>query len=352
MNTAREEVMDSVGDDIKDVIDRLEAQEDETDGLQAKEQVAEERPQEQDTQTEEITTDTAEATETADAETSDNVLRTETEPQKSKYSAPVGWSDEAKTQFAELPEPLQEAIHSREHQIASTMESVSRERKLAQTFLKVVEPFRGLMAAEGLNDPLRAVQGLMTTTAQLAMGSPEAKARKIAELVGHYGIDIEMLDKALNNQLPENPEQTKMQSYVDQRLGGIENYIRNLEASRKQSSAQSIQQDIESFAADPKHEFFDKVRFTMADLLDLAAQRGQAMTMDEAYNRACAADPEISQLIASRAISGSAPNVGEKRRAASSMTPSPAAAPEPQTLEGLSVREILEKSIPGGSDRV
>jgi hypothetical protein len=55
----------------------------------------------------------------------------------------------------------------------------------------------------------------------------------------------------------------------------------------------------------------------MADLMDMAAKRGQAMSMEQAYEKAVLMHPQISQIISARSSQGSMQN---KRRAASSVS--------------------------------
>lgn len=342
-NTARkEEEFDlpedsSLTDDIDSIINRLEGDidEEEGDGLQGQEETVEEG-QEQQAQQEEVKQPETQAK----------------KPPGAKYTPPLDWDDNLKKEWASLPEPVQRRVHEREVQVKQMLQQTASQRRLADQFMQVVEPFRGLMAAEGVQNPLQAVQGLMTTTAQLAMGPPEVKAKKIAELIQHYKIDIEMLDKTLAGQMPENPEMDRFQQMLDQRLGGIEQRFNQMEQTRRQAMQQSAAQSIQEFGADPKHEFFPQVRMIMADFLDLATRNGQRMSLDEAYTRACAAHPEVSKVMAQRNIQQGAPRVDQKRRAASSVRGGSVSTPEARSFEDMDLRDILEKQVPGGDSRI
>jgi len=209
--------------DLNDVINRLEAEaEGDDDGVQ------EENPEiEAQTGKEEPVKDAQEEEEQpAAAETVEEQPQPET-----RYSAPPDWPKD--TNYAELPEAAQAYIHQREVHVNQMLQNVAHERRMAQQFQQVVEPFKGLMAAEGVQDPLAAVHGLMNTTAQLAMGAPEQKARKIADLINHYRVDLEILDKTLAGQMPENPEQAKIEQLINQRLGGIEQRFQQMDQQRQ-----------------------------------------------------------------------------------------------------------------------
>lgn len=219
-----------------------------------------------------------------------------------KFKPPIDWSPTLKQQFRKLPEGVQKAISERESSVANLMQQTANERRTAHAFNGIVNQYRGLMAAEGVQDPLQAVQGLLMTTAQLAMGNPQQKARKIADLIQHYGIDIGTLDSILAGQQPSG-EDSRLEAMLQQRLAPFQQFVDQFQQQRQYQVQQTQQQaysSIHEFAADPKNEFFDDVRLSMADFLDLAAQRGQTMSLKEAYDKACALSPEISQIIAER----------------------------------------------------
>jgi len=71
-------------------------------------------------------------------------------------------------------------------------------------------------------------------------------------------------------------------------------------------------------------EFLPDVREDMADIIDLAAKRGVNLSMQQAYDRACAAHPEIANVMSERkraeAITGGQQVLASKRNAASSIS--------------------------------
>ena len=81
-----------------------------------------------------------------------------------------------------------------------------------------------------------------------------------------------------------------------------------------QQAQGQVANEVNTFGS--QNEFYNDVRSDMADLLDMAANRGRKMSMQEAYNTACAAHPQISKVMQSRQSSKS---VQQKRQAASSI---------------------------------
>jgi hypothetical protein len=272
---------------------------------------------------------------------------------KPTHKPPLDWSPQLKEEFGNLPEPVQKAIHEREVTVANLFQNLSQDRRVAHDFNNIVSEFSGLMAAEGVQDPMQGVRGLLVTTAQLAMGNKASKAQKIADLIRHYDVDIESLDQVLSGEaLP----QQEAQPVSDPRLDYVFNRMQQAEQSSQQHMIYDAQQSIEQFGSDPKNEFFDNVRYDMADFLDVAAQHGQQMTLEEAYDRACALNPDISAVIAQRRAQeqGQTAQAALKNKtnaAASISGVAGRAQPMGDPPEGGSIREILESQI-GGEGRI
>jgi hypothetical protein len=53
-------------------------------------------------------------------------------------------------------------------------------------------------------------------------------------------------------------------------------------------------------AANPKYPHFDTLREDMADVIDIASKRGVKLSLEQAYSRAAAMNPEVSQLVANQ----------------------------------------------------
>jgi hypothetical protein len=115
--------------------------------------------------------------------------------------------------------------------------------------------------------------------------------------------------------------QNQVQQMIDQRLGPMQKQLQGYQ-QREQYQQQQVQgqvaQEVNNFGT--QNEFYNDVRGDMADLLDMAANRGREMSMDEAYNLACSNHPQISKIMSGRTSQAS---VDGKRRAASSISGSP-----------------------------
>jgi hypothetical protein len=334
----------SLHDDLANTISALEGEIENDDKETAVEEVA---PQETEAEVPETEAQT-------DEPVSKPVAQPE-EPAKSQYTPPIDWSPTLKNEFKDLPEQFQKAIHDREVAVNNVFQQTAGERRTAQSFNQIVTEFSGLMAAEGVQDPLQGVKGLLMTTAQLAMGTPQAKAQKIADLIGHYGVDIATLDSMLAGE--EQPAQnTQLEQMLNQRLAPVDQLLQQINQGRQTQQQQVIteaNQTIHEFGADPANEFFQDVRLEMADFLDIAAKRGQTMTLKQAYDRACSMNSEIAGIISNRRVAEQAAtaqqNIGGKRAAGSSISGTQG---HSEVSSDGSLRSTLEEQFNQARDRI
>lgn len=267
---------------------------------------------------------------------------------------PAGWKPAAKEQWAKLPAEIRAEVSRRELQIQQTLSQTDNVRKFANEFAQVIQPYSHLIRQQN-STPLQAVDNLMQTAARLMTGSQEQKAQVVAEIIGNYGIDIQTLDNVLSKvvkdgRVPSNqPEQPpawarpmfEFMSTVQQRQQQA------LERARMEA-----EQEIQKFSDKP---FFEDLREDIADIMEIAANRGRTLTLEQAYERALAANPELSRIIeqrkkASNPVSEAAATLARARKAASTVS----GAPQTGKLTGKeapkSRREIIAAAFDSQDD--
>ena len=245
-------------------------------------------------------------------------------PGTSDVKAPQSWSPKLREEFGKLSPGVQAQISKREQEMSTFLNEGAESRKFGDKMTQALQPYQAVMTAHGTNDPIQAIQGLMQTAGTLQMGTPQQKAQKLADMVQHYGIDITMLDSALSGQPIATPEQNQLEQMLEQKLAPMTNFMNSVQQNQQQSQ-QQVQQNAKSEVGtfEQSAEFIGDVRNDMADLLDMAAQRGQEMSLQQAYDKACAINPEISAIISKRTnddrLKGNARSANNKRYAASSI---------------------------------
>lgn len=143
-------------------------------------------------------------------------------------------------------------------------------------------------------------------------------------------------------------QQARQQAGVD--LTPITNELNALKSYVQQQQSAGVQSEIQRFASDPKHTFFENVKADMGRLLN----SGQAETMEDAYDAACWANKEIRELlIKQRSTPASDPSAKvaaatQARAASKSITGSPipnASAKGPETSIEDEIRQLMDASV-------
>lgn len=243
---------------------------------------------------------------------------------------PVDWSPELREKWAGLPDDIKGKISERERNVAQVMQNTAAARRMEQDFTSLTSKYGSVIAAEGAQHPMQIVQPLLQTVAELRMGTSAQKATRIAELIQRYDVDIATLDDALSSSISGEPGETAQQSelerLLEQKMAPVNQMMQNLAGMQQQKhqvSQQEAVNEVNQFAQ--QAEFLNDVRHDVADLIDLATKQGRQMTLQEAYDKACAMNPQISQVMQQRAeatkLQQASQTVASKRQAASSLKP-------------------------------
>lgn len=261
--------------------------------------------------------------------------------QPPQEKAPQSWKPLAREYWGKLPPEVRQEVMRREGDIQRTLQETAEARKFQEEASKVIGPYEAMIRAEG-SDPVRAVGALLATAAALRTAPPSHKANLVAQMVRHYGVDVQMLDQALAGVQfsAQSPQQSQ---FKDPRVDQILQRIESAEQARVQREYESAKEEIEDFGKGK--DFFEDVRTTMADVLDIAERQGQTLTLDDAYQRAVAMHPDISKLVAQREAAARARtrSNGATARVVKSSSVSGAPTATPRGDGGKkSIRESLE----------
>ena len=236
--------------------------------------------------------------------------------------APVSWKPEEREAWKDVPAAARQAVQRREAEINSALQESAGARRFTSDFAEMVQPYMPFIAAEGSN-PMQAASYLFQTAAGLRVGTPQQKAGIIVEMIGNFGIDVGMIDRMLVGEEAGDASPQDIEAMIDQRIQMATG------SAQQQAPGQPSQQDIatanqsiEQFAADPKNEFFHDVSDQMATLLMTAAQNGQSMNLQQAYDLAVNMREDLQTIITNRGAGGDeSSRAARRQRAASSLKP-------------------------------
>lgn len=199
-----------------------------------------------------------------------------TPPAAGAPQAPKTWRPEAAAKFATLPPEVQQEVLKREEDIFKGLEGYKADASIGKALKGIVQPYMHIFQAQGV-DPMQQVSGLMRAHVALATGTPEQKQQFFQHLAKEYGVDLGA----------EAP-------YIDPQVSGLQKQLADLQSrlnGREQQEAaearNKLQAEIDTFASDPAHQYFDEVANDIAGLL----RSGAAKDLKDAYEKAIWANP-------------------------------------------------------------
>ncbi len=229
-------------------------------------------------------------------------------PRQQGERAPASWRPDIREHWGSLPEPVRAEIQRRETEVARTLQETAEARKTAEAVMKTIEPYQAFIKAENSN-PLQAIDNLMGTAARLRTGTAPELAQLVAGIVNQFGTGrfgngfIEMLDSALAGQTPrQDPQQLAIEQVLNQRLAPMQSMLtqfQQAQLAQQQHATQAAQTEVSTFLE--RAEFGEDVREDMADIIEAAQRRGQSITLQDAYKKACLMNDNVRSVISQRA---------------------------------------------------
>lgn len=316
--------MDELREAFNEAYDKAEqAEQDDNPELEQPEEITDDGEQKE--PEEELAAETESKEIESDAEREDPQPQAAPEPVAAKpEKVPASWSATAKQTWDKVPADARKEILKRESEVNNVLQQSATARKAVETLNRTLEPYKPGLIASGAQSPFEVIDVLLRTEATLRSGTQQEKSRMIAGLIQQYGVDIPELDTVLSGQ--SAPKETNMfEQMLNEKLAPVNQFLsqQQMAAQQQQYELQNnAQQSISEFAETA--EFLDNVRGDMADLLDMAASRGQELTLQQAYDKACAINPEISSILEARKqqqkIIGANQTAQQKKSAAASIT--------------------------------
>jgi hypothetical protein len=235
---------------------------------------------------------------------------------------------------------VQEVVLKREAHIDRALKESAEQRKVYETFQKVLQPYAPHLQALGVQ-PAQAVETMLRTDYALRTSPPPQQARIFAQLMMKtYGITPDRLADAideLNTGRPP-PSQTaaqQPQQFQDPRFD-------QLMGTLQQRQQAKLAKQVDDFAE--KHEFFEDVRVRMSALMDAATAGNETLSLEDAYEQACYSTPSVRSILMQRqSQQANAQASTQRARAASSSVrtePTTSAAPVSSGSAANDVRAV------------
>ena len=206
--------------------------------------------------------------------------------------APQSWKGESKKLWEQLPLQVRQEVVRRERDIQARLQESADARQKVSAMIEVMTPHRERIQASYGGNPVAAIDALLRTEQVLASGTPLQKANLVAQLIQNFGVDLRALDSVLSgSNIPEPvQQQDSIERLLEQKLAPIQQFLetqQQREARERASVQQSIDLTVAEMAQDTERfPYFEELRGEMADLVEMNARRGVALSLEDAYHKA------------------------------------------------------------------
>lgn len=246
--------------------------------------------------------------------------------------APKSWKVTTREHWSKLPQDVREQINTREREITKFIGQHGAAIQHKAQFDEVVQPYLPFIAAQQ-STPMKAFQGLMNTAARLTTGTPEQRAGVISEIMRNYGVTAQVLDAVLSSQLQGGgpgsgyPQPSGHGEQPPAWARPMFEFMTEAKQARQQMAQRTQQEAAAEMAKFESREFYSDLQEDMGMLLRRAADKGQLMTLEQAWEKARKMNPDVDKILSQREAAAAAKNGGTKvdraRRAASSIRGAP-----------------------------
>lgn len=212
--------------------------------------------------------------------------------------APTTWRNDAKAKWNTIAPEIREEILKREEDIGRGISTYKADADFGKSVQQSLTPYMAMINASGAT-PNQAVTSMLDTYYKLQSGTPQDKANLLLQAAQQYGADMSVLtaeiDPAQNTMQQQlYPLTQKIQS-LEQQISQQNNQAQQLGSSQATSSIEAFRNATDE-AGQSLYPHFEGLREHMADLIDRAESIGQTKSLEEAYEDAEWASPDLRAL--------------------------------------------------------
>jgi len=241
---------------------------------------------------------------------------------------PASWSATAKASFAALPPHIQQEVVKREQDVERGLAQWQTKGERLNRLDQVLAPRQQRFQLAGI-DEVQAVQALFAAQDLLERDPVSA----LMYLARQSGVDFRQLVEHGARQQAHEPQLHPVLQGLVGEVQSLRSAVAQQHEDSRRAQASEYSSQVQAFAADPANLYFQNVARDMATLI----RSRQADTLQDAYEKACWASPEIRPLMLEQqqratrdaARGAASARADAARRAGGSVigSPSPGAAP-------------------------
>jgi hypothetical protein len=190
---------------------------------------------------------------------------------------PTSWAKDYHEHWAKTDPKVQDYIEKREKDFLDGLEQYKGDAGYAKQFREVVTPYAQMFQAAGVSEA-DGIKFLLHAQHQLTSGTIEQRRAAFER----FGADLGLVTKAADpNAPPVDPVVKQLQDQVNQLQSGL---TARQEADLASAKAKAAS-EIDAFAADPAHGYFDEVAPDMVLFINAGH------SLKDAYEKAVRVNP-------------------------------------------------------------
>ena len=201
----------------------------------------------------------------------------ETEQVEARH-APQSWKKEMHEFWNGLDPAVQDYVEQREEQMREGLEKDRDDANRGRDMRDIMSPYAEILKSQGINEGA-LVNNLMSAHYRLSTADDAGRVSLIRQLAQSYNVSLDGEQKEVD------PALKAMQDKVTH----LENHYAQSQQHAQQVAHDRVSQDVESFASDPAHEFFDEVSEQIVPLINAGYD------LEDAYQNAIWLNPVTRQ---------------------------------------------------------
>jgi len=199
--------------------------------------------------------------------------------------APQSWKKEMHEFWNGLDPAVQDYVEQREEQMREGLEKDRDDANRGRDMRDIMAPYSEILRNQGINESA-LVKNLMNAHYRLSTADDAGRVNLIRQLAQSYNVSLDGEQKEVD------PVLKAMQDKVN----NLENHYAQSQQQAQQVAHDGISQDVDAFASDPAHEFFDEVSEQIVDAIN------NNHSLEDAYALALRTNPIVYQRELDRQI--------------------------------------------------
>jgi ATP-dependent Clp protease ATP-binding subunit ClpA len=142
----------------------------------------------------------------------------------------------------------------------------------------VMSPYSEMLKSQGIEEGVM-VRNLMNAHYRLTTAPEEEKRQLINQIAQSYGLSMDGEEQKVDPALKA----------IQDKVNSLENHLSQAQQATLQEARAKVERDVEAFASDPAHEFFDEVSEQIVPLIN------SGYSLEDAYKNAIWLNPVTRQ---------------------------------------------------------